>query len=58
MKIFLIVSFCLIFGFNGFAQTLETSDGATVIVEELVLARDDGDGKAGEITEKDRKSVV
>lgn len=52
MKIFLIVSCCLIFGFNGFAQTQETSDGAAVIVEELVLARDDGDGKAGEITEK------
>lgn len=52
MKIFLIVSFCLVFGFNGFAQTQETGGGAAVVVEELVLARNDGDGKAGEVTEK------
>jgi hypothetical protein len=52
MKIFLIISFCLIFGLDGFAQTQVTSGGAAVVVEELILARDNGDGKAGDITGK------
>ncbi len=52
MKIFLIISLCLIFGLKGFAQTQVTSGGEAVVVEELILARDNGDGKAGNITGK------
>ena len=52
MRIILIISFCLFFGFNVFAQSQESTDNADVFIEELVLARDGGDGKAGKPTDK------
>ena len=51
MRIILIISFCLIFGFSICAQTPANAGSSDVMVEELVLARDDN-GKPGEITEK------
>jgi hypothetical protein len=50
MKIFLAVFFCLFFGFNVFAQAGSDENKAEITVEEIFLARDDGNGKLGEAT--------
>ncbi len=41
--------FCVLFGLNAFAQ--ETDEPQTVGVEEIYLAKDDGEGKAGGVSE-------
>lgn len=51
MKIFLAVFLCLFFGFNIFGQSNSTESKEEIGVEEITLARDDGSGKAGEITD-------
>ncbi len=52
MKIVLIISLCLFFSFDAFAQTEPENKNAEISIEEISLARDDGSGKPGEITEK------
>lgn len=52
MKIVLIVSLCLFFSLNSFAQTEEISSDSKVGIEEITLARDDGDGRPGDATDK------
>lgn len=52
MKIILVISLCLLLGFNAFAQSAEFAKTSQVTVEEFSLARDDGNGKAGEATDK------
>ncbi len=47
MKIVLVVFLCLFFGFNVLAQNEDSGD---VGIEAVLLARDDGSGKAGEET--------
>lgn len=54
MKIILITMFCALFAFNVFAQTEEagkTPEPQTVGVEEIYLAKDNGEGKAGDVAE-------
>ncbi len=48
MKVFLAVFLCLFFGFNVFAQADSNENNKEIGVEELSLAHDDGNGKAGE----------
>lgn len=48
MKIVLTLLCCLFFGFNAFGQIQEIQE---VAVETISLARDDGNGKAGEETD-------
>jgi hypothetical protein len=52
MKIVLAVSLCLFFSLNAFAQTEQSGNVAEFVIEEISLARDDGNGKAGEVTNK------
>ena len=52
MKIVLIIPLCLFFGLSAFAQTEEIVNDSKVSIEEITLARDDGNGKAGETTDK------
>ncbi len=52
MKIVLVISLCLFFSFNALAQTEPENKNAEISVEEISLARDDGNGKPGEIAEK------
>lgn len=52
MKLVLVISLCLFFAFNAFAQTDETIKNTESSVEEITLARDDGSGQAGETSEK------
>ena len=48
MKIFLAVFLCLFFAFNVVAQTDSSENNEKIGVEEISLARDDGNGQAGE----------
>lgn len=50
MKIILALTICLLLCFNLSAQS--NQNDAEIGVEEISLARDDGNGKAGEITDK------
>ena len=50
MKIILITMFCVLFTFNAFAQN-EENEPKTVGVEEVYLAKDNGEGKAGDVSE-------
>ena len=52
MKFVLAISFCLFFTLHNFAQSDLGDKTSEVAVEEISLARDNGDGKAGEITDK------
>jgi hypothetical protein len=52
MKIVLTISLCLLFNLNAFAQTERSRNAADFVVEEISLARDDGNGKPGEVTDK------
>ncbi len=52
MKIVLAIYLCLFFSLNAFAQTGQSGDIAEFVIEEISLARDDGNGKAGEATDK------
>ncbi len=51
MKIILISLLCLTFVFSAFAQEEETKEPQTVSVEEIYLAKDNGEGKAGDVAE-------
>lgn len=51
MKVFLALSVCLFFGLNIFAQTDKIETETEIAVEEISLARDDGKGNAGEISD-------
>ncbi len=57
MKIILALIISLLLCFNLAAQT-EKKDSPEVGVEELSMARDDGSGKAGEVTAKFRAADV
>jgi len=48
MKVFLAVLLCLFFAFNVSGQTVQNENNEEIGVEEISLARDDGNGKAGE----------
>ncbi len=50
MKIILALTICLLFCFDLSAQTLEND--SEIKVEEISLAQDDGNGKAGKVTDK------
>ena len=50
MKIILITIFCALFAFNAFAQTQE-DEPQKVGVEEIYLAKDNGEGAAGDVSE-------
>ncbi len=52
MRIILALPICLLLCFNLFAQSEKNDDDSAIGVEEISLARDDGNGKAGEITAK------
>lgn len=52
MKFVLAVFLCLFLGSNGFSQSEEVNKNSAVGVEEITLARGDGNGKAGEATDK------
>lgn len=52
MKIIPVLFLCLLFSLNAFAQTDEFDKNAAATVEEIVLARDDGSGQAGDKTDK------
>jgi len=52
MKIVLAIFLCLFFSLNAFAQTEQNGNAAEFVIEEISLARDDGSGKAGEVTDK------
>jgi hypothetical protein len=49
LKLFWTVVLCLLSGLSVFGQTEESRTTQTVEVEEILLARSDGQGKAGEI---------
>lgn len=52
MKIPLVITLCLLFAFNILAQTDDqTPEPQTVGVESFYLAKDDGEGKAGDVAE-------
>jgi hypothetical protein len=51
MKIFLAVLLCLFFGFDVFAQADTSENNEKISVEEISLARDNGNGAAGEATD-------
>jgi hypothetical protein len=51
MKIILVSALCLLFAFGAFAQEDEKTPPETVAIEQMFLARDDGDGKAGDEAE-------
>lgn len=50
MKIPLIIALCLLFAFSVFAQT-DDQTPETVGIEQIYLAKDNGEGKAGDMTE-------
>jgi hypothetical protein len=50
VKIILVTIFCVLFTFNAFAQN-EENEPQTVGVEEIYLAKDNGEGKAGDVAE-------
>lgn len=50
MKIFLVAFLCLFFALNVIAQSQQNEENSEVSVETIMLARDDGNGKAGEET--------
>jgi hypothetical protein len=55
MKIILVTTLCFLFAFSAFAQGVEngkTPAPETVAVEQLFLAKDDGEGKAGDEAEE------
>lgn len=52
MKIVLAISLCLFFSLNIFAQTEQSGNIAEFVIEEISLARDDGNGKPGNATDK------
>ncbi len=52
MKIVLTISFCLIFSLKAFSQSEQNGNRSEFIVEEISLARDDGNGKSGDATDK------
>ena len=52
MKLVLAVFLCLFLGLNVFSQSEKLSENAGVGVEEISLARGDGNGKAGDPTDK------
>ena len=52
MKFVLAVYLCLFLSLNGFSQSEEINKNPAVGVEEISFARGDGDGKAGETTDK------
>ncbi len=52
MKLVLAVFLYLFTGLNAFSQSEENTKNFAVGVEEIVLARGDGSGKAGETTDK------
>ena len=52
MKLVLGVFLCLFLGLNAFSQSEEINKNSAVGVEEIALARGDGNGKAGETTDK------
>jgi len=58
MKLVLAVFLCLFFSFNAFPQSEEINKNPVVGVEEIVLARGDGSGKAGETTDKFRATDI
>jgi hypothetical protein len=51
VKIILITMFCVLFTFNAFAQQAEEDEPQIVGVEEIYLAKDNGEGKAGDVSE-------
>ncbi len=52
MKIIFVSLLCLIFAFSAFAQTDEKlQEPQTVGIDEIYLAKDNGEGKAGEVAE-------
>lgn len=52
MKIILVSALCLLFAFAAFAQDDDkTPQPETVVVEQMFLARDNGEGKAGDEAE-------
>jgi hypothetical protein len=51
MKIVLTIFFCLFFSLNVFAQSDPNEENTKVGIEAILLARDDGKGKAGEETD-------
>lgn len=51
MKVFLALFLCLFFGFNVFGQSEKIEKTEAPAVEEITLARDDGKGGAGEISD-------
>ncbi|MEP6902281.1 MAG: hypothetical protein ABJA66_11055 [Actinomycetota bacterium] len=51
MKIIFISLLCLFFAFSAFAQDEKIQELQTVGVEEIYLAKDNGEGKAGEVAE-------
>lgn len=52
MKFVLLISLCLLLGLNVSGQIVDDDKKPVTGVEEILLARDDGKGKAGETTEK------
>lgn len=50
MKFTLVLFFCFAFGLSVFGQSILKSDD--VGIDEIYFAKDDGEGKAGEISEK------
>ena len=52
MKIVFLVLFCFIFSSYAFAQVEDIRPDTKVMIEEIMLARDDGRGEAGETTDK------
>ena len=52
MKVVLLISLCLFFSFSVSAQPETEVEIPEVSIEEVSLARDDGNGKAGEATVK------
>ena len=52
MKIVFLIGFCLFLSSFAFAQSEDIRADTKVIIEEIMLARDDGRGKAGETTDK------
>lgn len=52
MKIILLTTLCLLFALSAFAQVEDdTTEPQTVAVEEIFLAKDNGEGKAGDAAE-------
>lgn len=51
MKYILVLTFCLLFSTFNYAQVDQTAPQNQVNIEEIFLAKDDGNGKAGEKAE-------